>query len=79
LREALWKELLYTCFPDIDQFVTPRKSKTRSTRNYSRCVDCSEVILADDQDLFAHILSEHKDDSLDYDDDQGVKRRFFVD
>ncbi|GMS91732.1 hypothetical protein PENTCL1PPCAC_13907, partial [Pristionchus entomophagus] len=78
LREALWKVLLYKCFPTIDSVVTPRKLVSR-TIHKAQCRVCLEEIMADAPDLFTHILREHDDmkGEIDFDDPRGTMERFF--
>lgn len=71
LRDALWNHIFSQCFP---QFV---KSKTRNEVGGSkRCKSCSKLVHGD---FFDHIISDHSEEDLDYDDPEGVRNTFFPD
>ncbi|GMR46233.1 hypothetical protein PMAYCL1PPCAC_16428, partial [Pristionchus mayeri] len=75
MRDELWMFWMNKCFPDAEKYMTPRVKK--STTRKTPCLVCKEDILADNRDRFAHIVNDHSDEKLDYDDPEGVKKRFF--
>ncbi|GMR47406.1 hypothetical protein PMAYCL1PPCAC_17601, partial [Pristionchus mayeri] len=70
LREALWRELTIKCFPEAESAINDWKQK-RLSYELSECRSCYKRVVADDRDLFSHIVNEHSDEKVDYDDPEG--------
>ncbi|GMR61294.1 hypothetical protein PMAYCL1PPCAC_31489, partial [Pristionchus mayeri] len=78
LRQALWEKWTKKCFPSCggDEKIVSKRSKKVET-GHSQCGVCAKNISSDDRSLFAHIVDEHSEENLDYDDPQGVKNDYF--
>ncbi|GMR61290.1 hypothetical protein PMAYCL1PPCAC_31485, partial [Pristionchus mayeri] len=74
LREALWEQWTKKCF--LNSGTDEKRSKKVDTRQ-SQCGVCAKNVSSDDRSLFAHIVDEHSEENLDYDDPQGVKNDYF--
>ncbi|GMR61304.1 hypothetical protein PMAYCL1PPCAC_31499, partial [Pristionchus mayeri] len=74
LRQALWEKWTKKCFPD--EKILPKRSRKVDTHQ-SQCGVCAKNVPSDDGSLLTHIITDHSEENLDYDDPQGVKDQFF--
>ncbi|GMS94180.1 hypothetical protein PENTCL1PPCAC_16355 [Pristionchus entomophagus] len=72
LRIALWRSWMHKCFPN-EYSVHRKDHKSMNVK----CSCCSVDFPTNH--LYAHIVCEHSDEDIDYNDPEGVKRRFFPD